>query len=104
MPEVDETNSDRAAALIELPREFRESRSVGRGRAYAYRRSRARRRATAHRARTLSIFWICPILNSARAIHGVQFVERYCHSQPKEQTIAPAAPGSRGRTDTQHHG
>jgi hypothetical protein len=37
------------------------------------------------------------------AIHGVEPVERYCHSQPKEQTIAPASPtkpGGRINTNT----
>jgi hypothetical protein len=29
---------------------------------------------------------------AAPALHGVQPVERYCHSQPKEQTIAPGGP------------
>jgi hypothetical protein len=38
---------------------------------------------------------------TAQAIHGIQPVERCCHSQPREQTIAPGGPTKLGgQTDT----
>jgi len=37
---------------------------------------------------------------AAPAIHGVEHAERYCHSQPKEQTIVAAPREARGRINT----
>jgi hypothetical protein len=62
----------------------------------------------AHSARPRHV--LCLFLNlrhfkfAAPAIHGVQPVERHCHSQPKEQTIAPGGPAKLGPDRHQHHG